>query len=113
MYWANFVHLYQPPTQTRAIVDKVTRECYRPLVALLSHRPSARLTVNVSGTLAEQLDRYGHRDVVRGLAELAEAGQIEPCGSAMFHPILPLLPEQEIRRQIKLNEQACRKYFGA
>src|SRR5262249_50210171 len=60
----------------------------------------------------EQLDRYGHRDVVRGLAELAEAGTIELTGSAMFHPILPLLPRREMRRQIQLNEHACRRYLG-
>jgi len=50
--------------------------------------------------------------VIRGLRELAERGQIEFTGSAMYHPILPLIPREEVVRQIKLNSEANRKYFG-
>jgi predicted glycosyl hydrolase (DUF1957 family) len=32
--------------------------------------------------------------------------------SAMYHPILPLIPRSEMIRQIKLNTEVNRKYFG-
>src|SRR5581483_592846 len=34
-------------------------------------------------------------------------------GSAKYHPLLPKLPEGEAVRQIKLNDETNRKFFGA
>jgi hypothetical protein len=112
MRWANFLHIYQPPTQTREITERVTRECYRPLVQLLLAHPRGRITLNINGVLSEQLARWGGTDVLEGLRALAHRGQIEFTGSAKFHPILPLLPEAEIVRQIALNEDANRALLG-
>lgn len=112
MYWSNFLHIYQPPTQTEAIVRKVTDESYRKLVRVLKAYPSAKITLNINACLTEQLARYGLTDVIDGLRDLAERGQIEFTGSAMFHPILPLIPREEIVRQIELNTAVNRRYFG-
>ena len=112
MYWANFLHIYQPPTQSEEAIRKVTSECYRKLVEILSHHQSARVTLNINASLTEQLDRYGLNDVIDGLRRLTERGQIEMTASAMYHPILPLIPRSEMIRQIKLNTEVNRKYFG-
>ena len=112
MYWSNFLHIYQPPTQTEEIVRKVTDEGYRTLVRVLGEAPESKITLNVNAILTEQLARYGLDDVIRGLRELAERGQIEFTGSAMYHPILPLIPEDEVIRQIKLNNEVNQRYFG-
>src|SRR4030042_42265 len=113
MYWANFIHIYQPPTQTERRPRRVTDECYRKLVGILLRHPQARVTLNINACLTEQLDRYGLHDVIDGLRILAERGQIEFTGSAMYHPILPLIPAAEMRRQIELNMEVNRRYFGA
>jgi hypothetical protein len=112
MYWSNFLHIYQPPTQTEAIVRKVTEEGYSTLVRTLAEASGGKITLNISGVLTEQLARYGLGDVIRGLRELAERGQIEFTGSAMYHPILPLIPRDEVIRQIKLNTDINQRYFG-
>ncbi|MFQ5893326.1 MAG: hypothetical protein ACE5H5_03340, partial [Nitrospinota bacterium] len=112
MYWANFLHIYQPPTQTDEIVNQVARECYRPLVEILQAHPHGRLTLNINACLTEHLDRCGHGDILEGLKALAEQGQIEFTGSAKYHPILPLIPPTEMERQIELNEATNRAYFG-
>lgn len=112
MYWSNFLHIYQPPTQTEEIVAKVTREAYRPLTRILEQSPRAKITLNISACLTEQLARYGFSDVIEALGRLAERGQIEFTGSAMFHPILPLVPRDEAARQIELNTRVNRRYFG-
>jgi len=112
MYWSNFLHIYQPPTQTEAIVRKVTEEGYRTLVRTLKEAPGGKITLNISGVLTEQLARYGLDDVIRGLRELAEQGQVEFTGSAIYHPILPLIPREEVIRQIKLNTDINQRYFG-
>ena len=112
MYWANFLHIYQPPTQTEEGVRKAAGECYRKLVDILSRNQCTRITLNINASLTDQLDRYGMQDVIHGLRRLAERGQVEMTASAMYHPILPLLPRSEMVRQIKLNTEVNRKYFG-
>jgi alpha-amylase/alpha-mannosidase (GH57 family) len=112
MYWANFLHIYQPPTQTEEIVRKVTTESYSKLVRILEEAPQAKITLNISAVLTEQLSRYGLEDILKGLKRLAEQGRIEFTGSAMYHPILPLIPKEESIRQIKLNTEVNRRYFG-
>jgi predicted glycosyl hydrolase (DUF1957 family) len=112
MYWANFLHIYQPPTQTEEIVRKVTAECYKKLVLVLEKSPRGKITLNISAVLTQHLDHYGYRDVIEGLGRLAEKGQVEFTGSAMYHPILPLIPESEVERQVELNTKVNKRYFG-
>jgi len=112
MYWSNFLHIYQPPTQTEEIVRKVTDESYRKLVRVLQEAPAGRITLNINAVLTEQLARYGLEDVIKGLRELAERGQVEFTASAIYHPILPLIPRDEVIRQIKLNTDVNRRHFG-
>ena len=112
MYWANFLHFYQPPTQKEFWVKKIANESYRVIVRGLLANPTDRLTLNINAGLTELFDRYGCHDVIDGLRQLAERGQIEFTGSAKYHPFLPLIPDEEIRRQILLNTETNKKYFG-
>lgn len=112
MIWANFLHIYQPPHQKRVILKEIVETSYRKILDLLEHRESAKLTLNISASLTEQLAKEGFRDVINRIKSLAEKGRIELTGTAKYHPLLPLLPLQEIRRQIRLNEKTNRVYFG-
>ncbi len=112
MRWINFFHIYQPPRWPRSIIRRVARESYRPLVRFLMARPTIHLTLNVNGSLTEQLRSNGYRDVIAGIRKLLERGQIELTDSSMYHAILPLLPNKEVRRQILLNRQTNRRAFG-
>ncbi len=113
MRWANFFHIYQPPRWPLTVVSKVARESYRPLVKFLLLHPQIKITLNISGSLTEQLAaRRTFSDIVTGIRTLLERGQIELTDSAMYHAILPLLPDHEIKRQISLNHATNRKIFG-
>ncbi len=113
LIWANLLHLYQPPGWSRAIIARVARQAYRPLVRLLRARPKAHLTINLTGSLTEQLAALGFRDVLEGFAALARRGQIEFTGTAMYHPILPKIPTRIAVRQIRRNEETNRRHLGA
>ncbi len=112
MYWANFLHIYQPPTQKPFWVKKIANECYRKLFAGFLKNRQARLTLNINAILVELLQRDGFQDVLANIRKLAERGQIEFTDTAKYHPFLPLLPESEIIRQIQLNHQTNRRVFG-
>ncbi len=112
MYWANFLHIYQPPTQKPYWVKRVTEESYRKILAELKLAPNAKLTLNISAVLVELLEKNDCQDVIDDIRFLLERGQIELTGSAKYHPLLPKIPKDEVIRQIRLNEATLRKYFG-
>ncbi len=112
VHFAFLLHIYQPPTQIAPVIKQVVQECYRPLVEALRTHPNAKITLNINGTLTEQLSDYGFSDLIDGFTTLASRGQIEFTGSAKFHPLLPLLPEPEVERQIELNNDTNRNFFG-
>lgn len=112
MYWVNFLHIYQPPDQWREILDDVVKTSYIPIIEILKKYPWAKITLNIAGSLTEQLAKKGYSRVIHGLKELAKNGQIEFVESSKYHALLPLLPENEIERQIKLNYKTNKFYFG-
>lgn len=110
IYWAPFLHFYQPPTQFHAILKKICKESYRPLLKIFAEHREAKVTVNISGVLTEMWNDHGAEDIVQGIAELGALGRLEFVDSAKYHPILPLIPEEEARRQIELNHKT-NEYF--
>ncbi len=112
IYWAQLLHFYQPPTQTPQVLRKICNESYRPLLHVFEEYPNARLAVNFNGVLTDMLMDCGHKDIVEGFRSLAEMGQIEFTGTGKYHPILPLIPREEVKRQINLNAQTNRRFFG-
>ncbi len=112
IYWAQLFHFYQPPTQIPSVLEKICEESYRPLINVFREHSNARATVNINGVLIEMLKDCGHKDIIQGLKELAEKGQIEFTGTGKYHPILPLIPPDEVKRQIELNKKTSSFYFG-
>jgi predicted glycosyl hydrolase (DUF1957 family) len=112
MIWGNFLHIYQPPDQKTDVLKQITEESYRKLIAIMKADSLAKLTLNINACLSEQLMACGCKDVIDGIRELMEEGRIELTDSAKYHAFLPLLPEDEIRRQIILNRQTNRRIFG-
>jgi len=112
IYWAQLLHFYQPPTQVPSVLKRICDESYRPLLQVFQEYPNARVTINFNGVLTDMLIDCGHGDVVQGLKSLAEKGQIEFTGTGKYHPILPLIPKEEVKRQIGLNMRTNRRAFG-
>jgi predicted glycosyl hydrolase (DUF1957 family) len=112
VYFAFLLHIYQPPVQIAPVIKQIVNESYRPILNALRDHPEAKITLNINATLTEQLDDYGYRDIIEGISTLASRGQIDFTGSGKYHPILPLIPEPEVLRQIKINNQTNRKFFG-
>lgn len=112
MYWAQLLHFYQPYGQKREIIEAIVEQCYRPVGLGILADPSAKVTINFTGVLLDELAQYGYEDVIELYAEGVRRGQIELVGSAKFHTTLPLLEPAEALRQIEINDETNRKYFG-
>lgn len=90
----------------------IATRSYRPLLSLLEKYPKAKITLNICGSLTEQLSDLGFHDILENLRILSARGQIEFVGSAKYHPILPKIPPSEIKRQIVLNEEVNKRLIG-
>ncbi len=105
MYWANFLHIYQPSDQSDEILERVANESYRPLIKGFLNIPRMKINLNISGALTELLVKKGYKDIIEGIRQLAETGRLEFTESAKYHPLLSFLSREEIIRQINKNNQ--------
>ena len=112
MKWANFLHFYQPADQQPDILEAIVTQSYRPIIEGIKKNKNVHLTININGALFELLNKFGHKDIIEDLKNLVKEGRIEITGSAKYHPLLPLLSEEEIERQITLNTQTLKKFLG-
>ncbi|MFX1415031.1 MAG: hypothetical protein ACFFA2_14550 [Promethearchaeota archaeon] len=112
VYFAFLFHVYQPPVQIPQVIKQIVNESYKPIINALENHTHTKITLNINGSLTEQLHDFGYDDLIQSIIMCANRGQIEFTGSAKFHPILPLIPQPEIRRQIKLNDETNQFFFG-
>ncbi len=112
MYWANFLHIYQPADQQADVLQAIVDQCYRPLLEHLRDNKHVRLTLNINGALMELFDKHGYHDLIEAMREMGKDGRIEFTSSAKYHAFLPFLDKDEIIRQIKMNDETNKHYLG-
>lgn len=101
--WINILHLYQPPTIEKETLKVVVAESYQPLVKLLKNNPGFKISLNINSCLSYLLYEFGYQKLLEDLSYLINKGQVELLDTAAYHPILPLLTDKEINKQIKIN----------
>ncbi len=106
-YISLLLHIFQPPTQDIALVAQIDSECYTPLSRLLAVS-GAKIGININYSLTEQLDKLNSAS----LEHLAGAENLEFTDSGAYHPIFPLISEEDVRRQLKLNSEGNRRLLG-
>jgi predicted glycosyl hydrolase (DUF1957 family) len=112
MQVAFFLHLYQPPSQKRDIALSVIKESYAPIANILAKKKDVRLTINITGSLLFQFEKYGFTNLIDEYARLIRRGVVEIVGSSAYHAFLPKLPVTHMRRQMMLQKETLLKYFG-
>ena len=78
---------------------------------MLQEHENSAFSLNINANLIDMLqenDLYETLDIVK---KLKLEGKIEIVGTAKFHPILPLIPQEEAKRQILLNENTHKRFF--
>lgn len=110
--WVNLLHFYQPPTADDKTIIEAAEKSYKRIISALKRNRQIKFTLNITGCLLSRLEILGYKELINDLKKMLVNGQIELTGSAAFHPILALLPDEEIIRQIKINEKILKKFFG-
>jgi predicted glycosyl hydrolase (DUF1957 family) len=112
MKWIDFIHLYQPANTNDYYVKEAVENSYARILRALQENPNIKFTININACLLYQLDQLGYKWLIDGFKDLYEKKQIEIVSTASYHPVVPLLPEHEIRRQVAEQEAALKKYLN-
>lgn len=107
------LHFYQPHNQQKDILDRIVHESYLPMTRGFLKNERFKVIVNMNAALIDLLLESGHREVLENLRKLYQRGQIEFTSSAKYHAFLPLIPEEEVKRQIIINKETSENYFGS
>ena len=111
IYWAPLLHMYQPSFQDSEVLRQIDKECYKPLFRMLEEHDNVKISLNINAVLIEMLKEYDLNDTIELLKNLVHNNKIEIIGTAKFHPILPLIPQNEAEHQIQINEEIIRQEF--
>jgi alpha-amylase/alpha-mannosidase (GH57 family) len=113
MYIAVLLEFYQPPTQTEQVLKSIANQCYFPLVKLLNCDLDPKFSISLTNSLVELLERFGLLENFLEDLKMAYAeNKIEIVHTGAFHPIFPLIPHDEVKRQIELDIGLKGNIFG-
>lgn len=105
------LHIYQPYNQTNDILERVVKESYIPILDIIDNIDNAKIVLNISAALSTLLHEKGYSSLLNRIDNLIKQNKIEVTSTSMHHTILPLIPKDEITRQITLNNNTQKKYL--
>ena len=85
-------------------IPKVIEHSYIPVLSTLLDIPKVEVVLNFTGVTLEILNNE-YPEVLDLLKEGINRGKFELTGTGYSHPIFPLLPIEDIRKQIEYNLQ--------
>ena len=83
-------------------IPQVIETSYLPVLKTLLEIPKARIVLNFTGVTLEIIENE-NKEVLDLLKEGIEKGQFELTGCGYSHPIFPLLPVEDSKKQIEYN----------
>ncbi len=104
-------HIYQPPVQDNEVTHTITEESYRPLARSFVDFQDLKCTLNINLSLTEKLATL-ETDVIANIKKAYEHGNLELTDSGAYHPIFPLIPFDEIKRQLQLNRVGNQQHIS-
>jgi len=105
------VHSHQPVGNYPAVFEQGARECYLPFLRLLKEYPGIRMTLHYTGPLLEWFED-NCPEFKELLTILVSRSQVELMGGAFYEPIIPVIPEQDARKQIEYTKLYLKNKFG-
>ena len=109
-------HNYLDDFTNRAIMQKVARECYLPMNALLlslirEGKGAFKVTFSITGSAVEQFKAYAP-EVLESFKQLADTGCVEFLGETYSHSLASLVSVDEFKNEVKLHTAMLKEEFG-
>lgn len=109
-------HNYLDDLLNRSVMQKVARECYLPMNALLlnlikENKGRFRCSFSLTGSVVEQMRAYAP-EVLDSFRELAATGCVEFLAETYSHSLASLRSKEDFAEQVKLHTAMIKKEFG-
>ena len=109
-------HNYLDDFTNRAIMQKVARQCYLPMNALLlnlikENKGAFKCSFSITGTAVEQFRAYAP-EVLDSFRALAETGCVEFLAETYSHSLASLSSKEDFVEQVKLHSKMIKDEFG-
>ena len=109
-------HNYLDDFTNRAIMQKVARQCYLPMNALLlklikENKGAFKCTFSITGSAVEQFRAYAP-EVLDSFRALAETGCVEFLAETYSHSLAALSSKEDFVEQVKLHSKMIKDEFG-
>ena len=109
-------HNYLDDLLNRSILQKVARQCYLPMNALLlklikENEGKFRCTFSITGIAVEQFKAYAP-EVLDSFRELAATGCVEFLAETYSHSLASLSSPEDFTEQVKLHTEMLKREFG-
>lgn len=106
---------YDDQTNNERIVHKVAEKSYLPtnrrLLQLLRDHPEFRLSMSITGTVIEQLERWSP-EALQSFKDLVATGRVEIVGETYHHSLAFFYSRDEFERQVAMHKKKVEEVFG-
>ncbi|MDE6445694.1 MAG: glycoside hydrolase family 57 protein [Alistipes sp.] len=109
-------HNYLDDLLNRSIMQKVARQCYLPMNALLlklirENEGRFRCSFSITGTAIEQFRAFAP-EVLASFKELAATGCVEFLAETYSHSLASLASKEDFVEQVQLHVETIEREFG-
>lgn len=105
------LHNHQPVGQSNPVFEEIYERCYELMIGALERHPRVQLGLHYTGSLLDWL-REHRPESIRRIRALVERGQVEILSGGYYEPILPSIPDDDKRYQIRKLTGAVLEDFG-
>ena len=106
------LHMHQPVGNLPDVVDRITKEVYRPVLGVLEKHPGVAVNLHISGCLLEMLSAR-HPDLIQKIKELVATGRVEMMSGGFFEPVLVEWSEDDRDGQLTKMASWLKEKLGA
>ena len=95
---------------SKSELPQVEKTSYLPFLNLLQNNDVGTVLLNITGLSLEYF-KDNNPSILKLIKELLASNKIRVTGCTYSHPILPLLPSEDIRKQILLHKELVEEYL--
>jgi alpha-amylase len=106
---------YDSKESNEKVLKKVAEKSYIPtnarLLELLSAHPEFKVSLSITGTVLEQLEKWSP-EALQSFQDLVATGQVEIIGETYHHSLAFFYSRAEFEMQVKMHREKIEQLFG-
>ncbi|MBU1894612.1 MAG: DUF1925 domain-containing protein, partial [Candidatus Omnitrophica bacterium] len=104
------LHFHQPVGNFDSVIERACDNCYIPFLETVRKYPSIKMNFHFTGCLFEWVEQ-NRPEVIELVRKMVKKNQVEIISGGFYEPILPVIPEKDRIKQIKLlNDYIFKKF---